>query len=152
LDKTSKEVNLKGPFIIERKVKWGDCDPAGIIYTPRVLDYAMETLEAWNRDVLGVSWLRLNREMGMGFPTVRAELDFVSAPAADDTVMMELRIGRLGKSSVTFDIVGRDLEDRVYFRTLVVSCLVKKPAFKSMEIPEDFVDRIRSYQIACGDA
>ncbi len=34
------------PFAVTRTVKWGDCDPAGIIYTPRVLDYAMEILEA----------------------------------------------------------------------------------------------------------
>ncbi len=35
------------PFTVTRTVKRGDCDPAGIIYTPRVLDYAMEALEAW---------------------------------------------------------------------------------------------------------
>ena len=42
------------PFTVTRTVKWGDCDPAGIIYTPRVLDYAMEIVEAWYREVLGV--------------------------------------------------------------------------------------------------
>ena len=57
------------PFSVRRTVIWGDCDPAGIVYTPRVLDYAMEILEAWYREVLGVSWLKLNREMGMGAPT-----------------------------------------------------------------------------------
>ncbi|MDH3966294.1 MAG: acyl-CoA thioesterase, partial [Rhodospirillales bacterium] len=67
-------------FNVTRRVKWGDCDPAGIIYTPRVLDYAMETLEAWNREVLGVPWMKLNWEMSMGWPTVRAELDFLAAP------------------------------------------------------------------------
>ncbi len=38
------------PFTVTRTVRWGDCDPAGIIYTPRVLDYAMEILEAWYRE------------------------------------------------------------------------------------------------------
>ena len=55
-------------FQVTRRVSWGDCDPAGIIYTPRVLDYAMETLEAWNREVLGIPWIKLNREMSMGMP------------------------------------------------------------------------------------
>ncbi len=51
------------PFTVTRTVKWGDCDPAGIIYTPRVLDYAMEILEAWYREVVGVPWLVLNPEL-----------------------------------------------------------------------------------------
>ena len=39
------------PFTVMRTVRWGDCDPAGIIYTPRVLDYAMEILEAAGANV-----------------------------------------------------------------------------------------------------
>ena len=29
----------------KRMVRWGDCDPAGIIYTPKAIDYALETIE-----------------------------------------------------------------------------------------------------------
>ena len=31
----------------KRMVRWGDCDPAGIIYTPKAIDYALETIENW---------------------------------------------------------------------------------------------------------
>ncbi len=33
------------PFSIKRMVRWGDCDPAGIVYSPRVFDNAVETVE-----------------------------------------------------------------------------------------------------------
>ena len=78
------------PFAVTRTVKWGDCDPAGIIYTPRVLDYAMEILEAWYREVVGVPWLVLNRDMGLGAPTVRAELGFFDAPYSDQDMVIRL--------------------------------------------------------------
>ena len=136
-------------FNVTRRVKWGDCDPAGIIYTPRVLDYAMETLEAWNREILGISWMKLNREMSLGMPTVRAELDFMGAPAPDEEVVTELRVEQVGRSSITFLITGDDGNGRAFFRVKVTSCLISRPAFKPTPIPEPLLERIHDYRNSC---
>ena len=138
-------------FRIARTVSWGDCDPAGIIYTPRVLDYAMETLEAWNREVLGIPWIKLNRDMSLGMPTVRAEMDFMGAPAPDEEVVTELRVERVGRSSVTFLITGTNRDGRALFRVKVTSCVISRPQFKSTPIPEAILQRIHDYRKACGE-
>ena len=138
------------PYKVTRTVKWGDCDPAGIIYTPRVLDFAMECLEAWYRDVLGMPWLRLNQELHMGAPTVRAEIDFLAAPAPDHEVVTELRVQKLGRSSVTYRLTGRDADGTDYYRATLVACFVERPAFKPVAIPEPFRGRILDYQRECG--
>ncbi len=138
-------------FKIVRTVSWGDCDPAGIIYTPRVLDYAMETLEAWNREVLGIPWIKLNRDMSLGMPTVRAEMDFMGAPAPDEEVLTELRVERIGRSSITFLINGESRDGRELFRVKVTSCVISRPAFKSTPIPEAILQRIHDYREACGE-
>ena len=140
------------PFTVTRTVKWGDCDPAGIIYTPRVLDYAMEILEAWYRDVVGVSWLALNRERSMGVPTVRAELDFLAAPQPDQDMVIDLLVEDLGRSSITLLVTGRDRAGKAYFRVKLVSCFISRPAFKPIAIPSEFRDRIQAYRMACDGA
>jgi len=140
------------PYNVRDVVKWGDCDPAGIIYTPRVLDFAMQALEAWNRDVLGVSWLRLNREHGMGAPTVRAEIDFLAAPAPDQALVTEVRVRKVGRSSITYELTGRSDEGLVYYRAILVACFIERPAFKAAPIPEPFRSRALAYQKDCGDA
>ncbi len=137
------------PFAVTRTVRWGDCDPAGIIYTPRVLDYAMEIMEAWYREVVGVPWLTLNRELSMGAPTVRVELDFLDAPAPDQDMVIDLLVEDLGRSSITFLVTGRDRAGKVYFRAKLVSCFISRPAFKPIAIPQEFRDRIQTYQKAC---
>ncbi len=137
------------PFTVTRRVKWGDCDPAGIIYTPRVLDYAMEILEAWYREVLEAPWLRLNREMSMGAPTVRVELDFFDAPAPDQDLVLDLLVEDLGRSSITFLVAGRDRAGKAYFRAKLISCFISQPAFKPIAIPQEFRDRIQAYRSDC---
>ncbi len=137
------------PFTVTRTVRWGDCDPAGIIYTPRVLDYAMEILEDWYRDVVGVPWLTLNREMSIGAPTVRVEMDFLAAPAPDQDVVLDLLVAEMGRSSITFLVTGRDRAGKAYFRAKLVSCFISRPAFKPIAIPPEIRSRIEAYRTDC---
>ena len=50
-------------------VRWGDCDPAGIIYTPKAIDYALETIENWLIEEIGISWMDM-RNKGKGLASV----------------------------------------------------------------------------------
>ncbi len=152
VDATPPSEKNSHPFTVTRTVKWGDCDPAGIIYTPRVLDYAMEILEVWYREVVGVSWLTLNRERSMGVPTVRAELDFLAAPQPDQDMVLDLLVEDLGRSSITILVTGRDRAGKAYFRAKLISCFITRPAFKPTAIPPEFRDRIQAYRKACDSA
>ncbi len=151
-DQADSGLSTSRPFRVAQTVKWGDCDPAGIIYTPRVLDFAMETLEAWYRDVLGTAWLKLNRELEMGAPTVRAEIDFLAAPGPDQELVTELRVKKLGRSSITFELTGQGPDGTDYYRVLLVACFIQRPAFTAAAVPEPFRRRILAYQKDCGDA
>ena len=149
MDATPSSELKTRPFTVTRTVSWGDCDPAGIIYTPRVLDYAMEIMESWYREVVGVPWLTLNREMSMGAPTVRVELDFLGAPAPDQDMVLDLLVEDLGRSSIAFLVSGRDRAGKAYFRAKLVSCFISRPAFKPIPIPQEFRDRIQAYRTDC---
>lgn len=139
------------PLSYKRDVVWGDCDPAGIIYTPRILDYAMETLEKWNREVLGVTWTKLTQEMSMGAPTVRVEIDFVDAPKPDDKMVSDLRVIAVGNSSVTYGVIGHNGQGREYYRCKVISCYIARPAFTATPVPDVIRRRIDAYRRGCGD-
>lgn len=132
-------------FSVKRRVSWGECDPAGIIYTPRALDYGAETLEAWVRDVLGLTWFEMNTKMNLGMPTVRVEIDYVGVLAVDDDVVCTLIVERLGNSSMTSRITVHDGAGRDFFHVTIISCLVKKPAFKAMAWPADIKAKIETY-------
>ncbi len=139
------------PLTRRHRVPWGDCDPAGIIYTPRALDYAMETLEVWSRDTLDISWLKLHRELSTGLMTLRTEIDFLSAPTADDVVVLELRVEKLGGSSLVSVVSGHDGSGRDYFRVKIISCLVSIPEHKPKQFSGEFRQRILAYQATCRD-
>lgn len=140
------------PYVHPRRVSWADCDPAGMIYTPRVIDIATEALECFNKDVLGVSWFELNWTLQMGAPMVRVECDFLKIMPCDLELAVEVRAKRLGRASVTYQMTGRDAAGDEYFRATYVVCYIDRKDHKSTPVPDRFRDSILAYQAACGDA
>jgi 4-hydroxybenzoyl-CoA thioesterase len=139
-----------GIFTVKRIVSWGDCDPAGIIYTPRVFDFATEALEAFWREVIGVNWMDLNWVHHMGAPTVRAECDFIKALRPDMPVEIEVQVVKLGSASLTFALTCRDESRDTYFKATYVACTIARRDFKATPIPPDMRERIDAYRAACG--
>ena len=139
------------PFRDSRRVLWGECDPAGVIYTPHALHYAVELLEAWVINVIGRSWAEMNLKHDTGMPTVRAEIDFVNVLRVDQDIVVELHVERIGAASLTTRIAGHDGAEHTFFYATIVSCLIETSAFKAKKFPDDVRARIEAYQAACHD-
>ncbi len=135
------------PFIQSRIVRWGDCDPAGIIYTPRILDYAIETVETCLREVMGASWNVMREQYNIGGPTVHFECDIRKPLAPDMAVDLVLTLEKLGRSSMTSRIVCVDAEGVEYFRVLLVNCFVTGDSptdIRALPISETWRERLKT--------
>ncbi len=137
------------PYVVERVVKWGECDPAGIIYTPRAFDYATEAVEGWYRDVGGLDWQGMGQR-NFGAPTVHAECDFLRPLRPNEKVRVVLGIERIGEASLTFriDCLGGDGEPSL--KVTMVSCFTDFAGGEArpMPIPPDIRARARIYRDA----
>ncbi len=134
-------------YVQRRIVKWGECDPFGIVYTPRILDYALEAAEGWYRDVVGVPWSALNAERRMGSPTVHAAIDFLRPVVCDQSLALKLRVTELGRSTVVFQIAGDSGASAAvsHFRVRLKICLIDLTRLRPVAMPDDFRARILAF-------
>ena len=96
-------------------VRWGDCDPAGIIYTPKVIDYALETIENWLIEEIGISWMDM-RNKGKGLANVKFDCEYHAPMKAEIFISVSLSVKNLGESSIDLFIEGVDAHsDLKYF-------------------------------------
>lgn len=89
-----------GTYELEVAVQWGHCDPAGIVYFPRFFEWFHQTMEAWFDDGLGVPYHDVIVGQKIGFPSVHTEADFRRPCVFGERLVVELRVGRVGTSSV----------------------------------------------------
>ena len=87
-------------FVAQRKVRFADCDPAGIVFFPQYLVMLNTLHEQWFDDALHVPYSALIGTRRTGMPTVRLEVDFTAVSRHGDMLRQELAISKLGGSSV----------------------------------------------------
>ena len=81
------------------KVRFGDVDPAGIVYFPRIYEYLHEAFEdVWEQHV-GERYYQMIQEERRGFPLVHSEVDFKGPLRFGDEVSIVITCTHLGRSS-----------------------------------------------------
>ena len=84
-----------------RRVRFADCDPAGIVFFPQYLVMINTLVEEWFDEGLGISYAGLIGARRTGLPTVRLELDFTAVSRHGDLLTQQLVVEKLGRSSLT---------------------------------------------------
>jgi 4-hydroxybenzoyl-CoA thioesterase len=91
------------PFTALITVRFGDCDPAGLVYYPVLFHYCHAAMEEFFAARCGVSYPRLMNESRVGFPTVDVRAEFRAPFVYGDEVEVEVFVSRVGRSSATFE-------------------------------------------------
>lgn len=87
------------PFIIEKPMRFGDCDLTGIAYHPAYLSMLVDVNEAMFAS-FGVTWKELMFERKLGLPTVRMNIEFKKPAVYGDTLRFEVNVRKIGTSSL----------------------------------------------------
>ncbi len=106
-----------------RSVRFGECDPAGIVYYPRFFGWFHEAMETWFGDALGHPYEELILGRKVGFPAAHTSCDYKSPCAFGQRVGVEVRVARVGTTSVDLRFTVRGSGDgviRAEGRTVVV--------------------------------
>ena len=86
-------------FTTCRKVRFADCDAAGIVFFPRYFEMLNGVVEDWFAGPLGLSFRALHLERGASVPTAAVEARFVAPSRLEDSLDFALTVTRLGGAS-----------------------------------------------------
>ena len=140
------------PYAQTRIPKWCETDGAQIVYTVRFVDYAMDAIEGWFRDVLKVDWFRMNTELDMGTPFVKIDMDIQSPLTPHHELEVRVLVERMGRSSLTFNVVGKRDDDQISFESRFVCSMVRKSTMRSISIPQELRRTIDDYISGCAQS
>jgi 4-hydroxybenzoyl-CoA thioesterase len=130
-----------------QRIRFSDCDPAGIVFYPQYFVMFNGLVEAWFDDELRILYSDVVATRRVGLPTVRLEAEFKAVSRLGDAVQLGLQVERLGAHSITLDLrcVGERGDDDVRMRmrqTIVTTSLV---THKAIEIPTDLRDAVARF-------
>ena len=137
-------------FCHRRIVRFGECDPAGVVYYPVFFNWFHEAMEAWFEEALEVPYADALTQFG--FPAAQTEASFKRPFRLGDAVSIELRIKRFGQSSFTLQFRCKSQEHVCATGSVTCVCIRHSGEktgfdFASTPLPKRLRERMEAYQM-----
>ena len=119
------------------RIRFSDCDPAGIVFYPQYFVMLNGLVEDWFGAGLGIGYRTLIIERRIGLPSVRLEVDFTAVSRMGDQVQLALAVERVGRASLTLahTIAGMNGEVRMRMRQVLVATSLE--THRAIALPGD---------------
>ena len=128
---------LPSCFDTQLKVRFGDVDPAGIVYFPKIFDYIHEAFEDLWEEHIDVRYYHMLLERGIGYPLVHSDVNFHAPLHFGDRPIVRVTCFKLGRSSIGLRyrfILG---ETTCVEARMTVVC-VRLKNLETIDIPADY--------------
>lgn len=127
------------PFSTQIVVRFGDADPAGLVYYPVLFHYCHVAMEEFFAARCGIAYARLLAEERLGFPTVNARAEFFAPLVYGDVAVVEVFVSRVGRSSATFEYtIRRAADDLVCARATLVQAALNLDTRRAVPVPDKY--------------
>ncbi len=113
------------PFVVRRRVRWSECDPAGVVFAGNFSHYLYNAVALFRGEVLA----------GYGAPAKALSLVFHRALWPDEQFDMHVHIGAIGRTTIEFRVAARTLAGEPVFDGSVTAISIAKTARKSVPLP-----------------
>jgi acyl-CoA thioester hydrolase len=145
----TEEIVSAVPLIVRRRVKWGECDPAGVVYTPAFAEYVMSAAELFYGCLFDTTPQRARREQGFDSPSRALSFDFQLSLKPDEDFEMTVTVAEIRERTYVLDITGRTLAGEVIFIGRLTPVCIARDERRSIEIPATFRTALERYRDAC---
>lgn len=124
-------------FQTAHRIRFSECDPAGIVFYPQYFVLFNDLLEAWIDSLVPGGFAGYVGQRRYGLPTVRLEAEFKAISRMGDDVTLSLEVVRLGTRSLTLALActGQDGQLRMTVKQTVVTTSLDTHA--AIDIPQE---------------
>ncbi|PYS48981.1 MAG: hypothetical protein DMF68_11375 [Acidobacteria bacterium] len=126
-------------FVTRIKIRFGDCDPAGLVYYPVIFHYCHVAMEEFFAERCGISYAKLMADERIGFPTVSARAEFFVPLVYGDEVEIEMSVKSIGQSSVAFEYsIKRVNDETLCALSIQVHVAMNLDTRRAVQIPDKY--------------
>ncbi|MGO3741021.1 acyl-CoA thioesterase [Kerstersia sp.] len=127
------------------RIRFSECDPAGIVFYPQYFVMFNDLLEAWVDAITTGGFHDMIGKQHVGMPTVHLDADFKAISRMGDDVVLSLAVEHLGSRSLRLVLrcVGTDGVLRMQVNQVIVTTSLV--THKAIQIPEAIRQAMQAY-------
>ncbi|MFN2513283.1 MAG: acyl-CoA thioesterase [Pyrinomonadaceae bacterium] len=126
-------------FSTRIRVRFGDTDPAGLVYYPNIFHYFHIAMEEFFSNQCGVGYDQLVKAERIGFPTVNIQTEFRSPILYGDEIEIEVFVSRPSRTSAIFEYrVTRVSDGQLCAQSTQIHVAMNLDTRRLVHLPETF--------------
>lgn len=140
------------PVTVRRRVKFGECDPAGVVYTPVFSEYTLSTYQWFLSAMLGGPMFRELVRAGIDSPIKALTFEFRNMLVTEQVFDMTCRVTDIRTRTFDVEITGRSttqVPHDIYVAKLT-PIILSRAERRSIEIPKQLRAKLESYRSSFG--
>ncbi len=132
-------------FVQQRRLNWGEADPAGTIYAPRAIDIAIQAIEAVWVEALNLTFQELHARHRRAAPWVHTSCEFAAPLRAGEPFELRIWLERIGATSMTWRGEAIRPDGAALFRLKLVAVMIDTTSGESCPIPPQIREALQPY-------
>lgn len=138
------------PVRLRRRVMFGDCDPAGMVFTPRYGEFAFDAVEHWLEAALGHRIVEQLSGKHTPLPVRSYTMDLRHSLRPGDEFSCAVWVEKIGNRSFTLQVVGTLEAGRVAFVGHLTCVATDRARTAAAPLDAGLAARLAAYVKACG--
>lgn len=143
---STEYVVTEQPFVVRRQVRWGECDPAGVVYTATFSDYVVSIAELFYGSLLGGTPQAVKNRHGFGTPTRALTFDFRRSLWPDDVFDVTVEVAEVRTRTFTLLMTARKADNDIAFLARLTPICIQRGARESIEMPSVLRAALEQYR------
>jgi YbgC/YbaW family acyl-CoA thioester hydrolase len=111
-------------WIFKRQVRWGECDPAGVVYTPRFADYVAEAHLAFFQYLFAMPPYEVFDPSRMALPAKAISIEFKRPLRPNDWFDVHVFVGEIRTKTYDLDMIAKNADGiELFIAKFTLICL-----------------------------
>ncbi|MGI9199437.1 MAG: acyl-CoA thioesterase [Woeseiaceae bacterium] len=123
-------------FVHERTILFGECDPAGILYTPRICEFVVESALLFLTKILEEPFERYIFSQSMSLPARNLDVDFLKPLTWDDEIKLYASVAEVRTHAYTIEISALNEQGQTAFTGKLTQVCVSTVEKGVAQVPE----------------
>ena len=133
------------PFTVRRTVRWAECDPAGVVYAGRYVDYLLDTCALFFQHIGFGHGQRWAEGKSVGLPAKHIGLTFMASLFPDEVFDMTLAVTAIRTRTFDLSLVARRPDGEIVFEGQCSPICIAPNVRESVPMPDQLRQQLSPY-------
>ena len=131
-------------FTIIRRVRFGDCDPGGVLYTPRISYIVIEAVLDFISACFGAPAEKSIMDLGILPPARAFSVEFLKPMAWDDELEIKVQLKEIRNSAMVYTVDGFVAGDKT-FTSEITQVAISPKTMHPVDVPAKLREVLENY-------